>query len=96
MMILVLVIEKLATSLYEAHYTDFSGIEVRAASQHESIADALLYCGQDVPSEFAQYVEIQYGGINSGTTSISNLRIKSIELAADLVAMVAQVAGPTK
>ena len=95
-MILVLVIERLATSVYEAHYTDFSGIEVRAASQHASIADALLYCGEDVPSEFAQYVEIKYGGINSGTTAISNLRTRSIGLASDLVAMVAQVAGATK
>lgn len=57
-MILVLAIEQMAPSVYKVHYIDHSGIEVSEPTEHGSISEALAYCGENIPAELAQYVEV--------------------------------------
>ncbi len=90
-MILVFAIEQVAPSVYKVHYIDHGGIEVSDPTEHGSICEALAYCGENIPAEIAQYVEVQYGGVNSGTTAVTRLRNESHQIANELVAMVAKV-----
>lgn len=92
MIILVLAIEQMAPSAYKVHYTDHGGIEVSEPTEHGSICEALAYCGENIPAELTKFVEVQYGGINSGTTAVAKLRTEAHQLANELVAMVAKVA----
>ena len=92
MMILVLAIEQMAPSVYKVHYTDHGGIEVSDPTEHGSICEALAYCGENISAEFAQFVEVQYGWVNSGTTAVARLRTEAHQLANELVAMMAKVA----
>lgn len=90
-MILVLSIEQMAPSVYKVHYTAHGGIEVSEPTQHGSICEALAYCGENIPAELAKFVEVQYGGVSSGTTEVARLRTEAHQLADELVAMVAKV-----
>jgi hypothetical protein len=89
----ILDIEQLAPSVYIVHYTSHhGGVVISEPTQHRSISEALAYCGENIPSELAAYVEVQYGYVSSGTTAVARLRSEPLQLAAELVAMVADVA----
>lgn len=60
-------------------------------TRHNSISDALAYYGEDIPEELSQHVEIHYGGVSSGTTSIGRLRAEPQLIAQELVSLVAEV-----
>lgn len=91
-MILVLDIEKVTYSVYEVRYSH-GGVEVTAPTRHESIGEALAFCGENIPAEISQYVEVHYGGVNSGTTAVARLCNEFQLLAVELVSMVAEVAA---
>ena len=90
-MILTLSIDKEVPGIYEVHY-EMGGVEVSKPSQHSSISEALAYCGENIPADFAQFVDVHYGGVSSGTTAIARLLSEPKQIANELVALVAEVA----
>lgn len=90
--IFVLSIEKVAPSIYMVHFVDHGGVEVSEPTQHASVSEALAFYGESLPAEVVQYVEVHYGGVNSGTIAVTKLRSESHQLASMLVAKVVEVA----
>lgn len=78
---------KLANSVYEARCEGAP----ETATVHQSISDALLYYGTDVPEGFARYVNISYGGISLGTQPISRLATHAEAMAHELVELSVEV-----
>ena len=84
-MIASLSISKLAPGIYDVHVDD-----VDAGVAYESIAEAISE-HSDIPPEYAKFVNIEYHGVRLATMSVSNMRSRSRELAADLVRMCAEI-----
>lgn len=85
-MILKLDIQKTERGVYQAHCTG----EV-SPTVHDSIAAALLHYGEDIPPEFARFVEVRYQEVSLGTTEISRLTKESELMAQALVDLSAAV-----
>jgi hypothetical protein len=76
-MIVQLNIERLAPGTYQVHC---SGAPDQPTT-HNSIADGLRKYGADIPSDFAKFVNIEYGGCH-----LETMPVESLELAADKLA----------
>lgn len=85
--ILELNIVRLGSGAYEAYCEGESGEKF----VHTSIAAALLHYGNDIPPEFAAFVNIEYAGVRLATTPIVSLVKDAERLASELVQMVAQI-----
>lgn len=83
-----LYISKIEPGLYEAHLTD-GGQDICEPSAHSTIAEALLHVGQDVPDDFAHFVDVHYSGGSIGTTALTRLATESEVIANELVALAA-------
>ena len=85
-MILKLDIEKIESGFYECRCTGQVTPTV-----HDSIAAALRHYGEDIPPEFAQFVEVRYHEVSLGTTPVSRLTKEPELMADELVALSAAV-----
>jgi hypothetical protein len=85
-MILKLDLRKIESGAYEAYCTG----QV-APSVHDSIAAALRHYGQDIPAEFARFVEVRYHEVSLGTTKITRLTNEPELMAQELVDLTAAV-----
>lgn len=85
-MILKLELEKLESGTYEARCTG----QV-TPTFHDSIAAALRHYGEDIPPEFARFVEVRYHEVSLGTTRVSRLTKEPELMANELVALLAAV-----
>lgn len=85
--VLDLYISRVTTGVYELH------IEGQGASStmHDSISDALIHCGENIPPDFTQYVNVYYGGVSSGTMAVTTLKRDAQSVASALVSICAEV-----
>lgn len=83
-----LYISKIEPGLYEAHLME-GGQDICEPTVHSTIAEALRYVGQDVPDDFAHFVNVHYGGGSIGTTALTRLATESEAIANELVALAA-------
>lgn len=86
-MVLTLNIGKFATGNYEVQCEGHAGSPTR----HESISAALAHYGDDIPPDFARFVEVRYHGVSLGTTAVTRLAKEPELMATELVALVAAV-----
>lgn len=86
-MVVILEIGRIGPGVYEAR----SEFRTDGPTFHGSISEVLAHYGQEIQPEFSQYVEVQYGGVNSGTTAVTRLRQEPELMAQELVALVAEV-----
>lgn len=89
-MILTLDITKIESGLYEARLSE-GGTEVTAPSAYDTITAALRAVAQDIPDDFAHFVEVHYSGVSSGTIGTTRLAVEAEAVAARLVELVAAV-----
>ncbi len=88
--ILTLHIDKVERGLYRAT-TLHRGAEVTEPQFHCAIEDAIREEALAVPEDFALFMEVEYGGMSSGTIAISDLPRQAKEVADRLVALVAEL-----
>lgn len=84
-MIACISLSRLGSKLYTVHVD-----EVPAQVVYASIAEALAD-HVDIPSDYAQYVNIEFHGVRLATLAVSELRPQVKELAAELVRMAAEI-----
>lgn len=60
-------------------------------TMHDSISDALVHCGESIPPDFAQFVNVHFGGVCSGTMAVATLKRDVQSVANSLVSMCAAV-----
>ena len=89
-MILVLDISKIEPGLYEARLSN-GGTEVTSPSVYDTITAALRAVAQDIPDDFAHFVDVHYGGVSSGTIGTMRLAAEAEAVASRLVDLVAAV-----
>ncbi|HAX20318.1 MAG TPA: hypothetical protein DCY64_08555 [Hydrogenophaga sp.] len=87
-MFLTLQIDKVQPGLYRGAVMK-SGGEVTEPVLHPSIADCIRLSALDVPTGFASFMEIHYGGMSSGTYLLADLPDKAEHIASHLVVLVA-------
>ncbi len=88
--ILTLRIDKVEPALYRAA-TLYRGAEVTEPQFHCSIEEAIREEALAVPDDFALYMEVQYGGMSSGTILLCELPNQSQAVAARLVGQIAEL-----
>lgn len=86
-MVVVLEIGHNGPGVYEARCEFDTG----GPTFHGSISEVLAHYGQAIPTEFSRYVEVQYGGVNSGTTLVTRLQMEPDLMAQELVDLVRDV-----
>lgn len=84
--ILTLNIDQVKPGLYRAA-TLHRGAEVTEPQFHCSIEDAIREEALAVPEDFALFMEVEYGGISSGTIALSDLPEQAKGVADRLVGM---------
>lgn len=84
-MIVQLSIEKLAPGVYRGHCSG----EPDRPSTHDSIGDCLRKYGAEIPSDFAKFVNIEYGGCHLETLPVTDLEPRADELANRLMQLLA-------
>lgn len=87
-MILTLDISKIEPGLYETRLSN-GGTEVTAPSAYDTITAALRTVAQEIPDEFAHFVEVHYSGVSSGTIGTTRLAAEAEAIADRLVELVA-------
>lgn len=85
-MILKLEIDKTGHGAYEAHCTGQNSPTI-----HNSITDVLRHYGEDIPPEFARFVEVRYYEVSVGTIEITRLSKEPELLAQELVDLASAV-----
>lgn len=63
------------------------GVEVSEPQHHCSIEEAIREEALAVPEDFALFMEVEYGGMSSGTVALSDLPGQAKEVADRLVAL---------
>lgn len=86
-MVLTLNIGKFSTGNYEVHCEGCTGSPTR----HDSISAALAHYGEDIPPDFARFVEVRYHGVSLGTTAVTRLAKEPELMASELVVLAATV-----
>lgn len=84
-MIAYISISKAQANHYRVHLDD-----VDAGVAYATIAEALAD-HQDIPPEYAKFVNIEYHGVRLATLSVERMRGRSRELAAELLQLSAEV-----
>jgi hypothetical protein len=88
--ILTLSIDKVKPGLYRAA-TLHRSVEVTEPQFHCTIEDAIREEALAVPEDFALFMEVEYGGMSSGTISLSDLPGQAKDVADRLVSLVADL-----
>lgn len=65
------------------------GQDICEPTVHSTIAEALRHVGQDVPDDFAHFVDVHYSGGSIGTTALTRLATESDVIANELVSLAA-------
>jgi hypothetical protein len=89
-MVLTLQIDKLTSGVYRAALLS-DGTEVTTTGEYSSIEDAIREEFSEVPSDFAHFAEVRYGGVSSGTMAIARLPQEATEVGDRLVATLAEM-----
>lgn len=84
-MIVHLQIEKIAPGVYRGHCDG----EPSKSPTYSSIADCLRFYGEEIPPEFAQFINIGYAGCQLDTVAIAELTAAADGLAGRLMDLVA-------
>ncbi|MDO8771977.1 MAG: hypothetical protein Q7K57_25380 [Burkholderiaceae bacterium] len=86
-MILKLDIGKISPGIYEVHCDGYSG----SPTCHESISAALAHYGENIPPDFARFVDVRYHEVSLGTTAVARLAQESELMASELTSLMAAV-----
>jgi hypothetical protein len=70
-MILTLDIEKRGSGEYWAHLSCGGQTVTDALGPYRSLTDSIVAAAQDIPGEFARFVEPRFGGVSAGTLAVS-------------------------
>jgi hypothetical protein len=89
-MILSLEISKIESGLYRAAAL-IGGVEVTEPGVYSSIEAAIREEAAAVPTGFAHFAEVTYGGASSGTISLDGLAARASQVADQIVAVVAEM-----
>lgn len=84
-MIACICISKLAPGHYGVHVDDVDG-----GVAYETIAEAIAD-NSDLTSDYAKFVNIEYHGVRLSTMRVVEMRLRSHELADELVRMSAEI-----
>lgn len=87
---LTLSITKLQASVYETHIAS-GGVSVVESPNYTSIEDAILGTARGTPDGFADFYELRYNGLTTGTFAIAELLADAPKHATALVALEARV-----
>lgn len=83
-------IDQIQAGLYRVGVLS-GGVEVTDPSHYSSIEEAIREEASSVPEGFAHFAEVVYGGASSGTISLPKIAENASRIAAQLVAIVAQM-----
>jgi hypothetical protein len=83
-------IEKLERGMYVAHAV-VRGAEMPGGESYPSIGDAMRAAAAASLPGLAHFVEVRYAGVSTGTVTVTELHGRADELAARMVAVVAEM-----
>jgi hypothetical protein len=89
-MVPTLSIDKQQPSLYRVSVHG-NGVDMTEPEMFETIAQGLKFAGDDVPRDWALYVEVRYNGLCLGTRPLQQLADRPEQIAQELVALTAEV-----
>ena len=88
--IITLLIDKIQSGLYRAE-AQSHGSQVTEPSVYSSISDAIRVEARAVPSSFAQYMEVRYCGLSSGTLGLEEAAQRCEVIASRLMSLNAEM-----
>ncbi|PZP91156.1 MAG: hypothetical protein DI587_36405 [Variovorax paradoxus] len=83
-------IDRVQPGLYRVDI-EGNGMTMTEPEMVSTLAEGLKFAGDDVPREWALYVEVHYNGVCLGTRPLQQLAETPEEVARELVELVAQV-----
>lgn len=91
-MVPTLSIDRLQPGLYRVSVHG-NGVDMTEPEMVETIAQGLKFAGDDVPRDWALFVEVRYNGVCLGTRPLQQLAESSEAVAQELVDLAARVHG---